>query len=412
MDFVDVINLCALSNKLLFFLVNVVGLQLILWAYAANRRTLSGRLFLAGVFLIILWIDLDFLSSQAGVLLDAEAASAAALWGFRGIYALMAAFFAALYVFALNFPAPNPLDRGCRRKKNIALAAGMFFFALSFTPLIAARALIGQNFPIASWIIPGGLFWVYVLAAVAALGLSFWEISRRRRIADSQNRQKAKIVVVAAALFGAFNLVFNIIGPALGEFWGYIGFFAIFANYIIAVLLGYIVYMVARDQLFGIKIILVEGFVGLMGASLLVLPMFVDFLWQQALLITLFVFFCVFGYILVKSTIKEYREREILETKVAQRTKELERAKANLEEMNTILEVRVRARTRELRELNRYLEEKVAERTRDLELKIKDLEAFQKITVGRELKMIELKAEIEKLRARLSAGIVNSNHHG
>lgn len=412
MDFIDIINICALSNKLLFFLVNVIGLQLILWSSAANRRTLSGRLFLAAVFFIVLWVDLDFVSSQAGISLTSQAASNATLLGFRGVYALMAAFFAALYVFSLNFPAPNPLDQTSSRKKNIALALGAFFFAASLSPLVAVEAIISQNIAIASWIISGDLFWGYVLAATAALGLSFWEISRRRQIADLQNRQKARSVVFAAALFGIFNLVFNIIGPALGELWGYIGFFAIFANYVIAVLLGYIVYMVARDQLFGIKIILVEGFVGLMGASLLVLPMFVDFLWQQALLITLFVLFCVFGYILVKSTIKEYREKEMLEMKVAQRTAELERAKANLEEMNTILEVRVRARTRELRELNRHLEDKITERTRDLELKIKDLEAFQKITVGRELKMIELKAEIEKLRARLSAGIVNLNNHG
>ncbi len=412
MDFIDIVNICALSNKLLFFLVNVIGLQLILWASAANRRTSSGRLFLAAVFFIVLWIDLDFMSSHAGIALASQAASTAALLGFRGVYALMAAFFTVLYVFALDFPAPNPLDQRSRRKKNVALAAGAFFFAASLSPLVAAEAVISQNVAIASWIVSGNLFWSYVLAAAAALGLSFWEISRRRRIADSQNRQKARLVVFAAALFGIFNLVFNIIGPALGELWGYIGFFAIFANYVIAVLLGYIVYTVARDQLFGIKIILVEGFVGLMGASLLVLPMFVGFLWQQALLITLFVLFCVFGYILVKSTIEEYREKEMLEMKVAQRTAELERAKANLEEMNTILEVRVRARTRELRELNRHLEDKITERTRDLELKIKDLEAFQKITVGRELKMIELKAEIEKLRARLSAGIVNLNNHG
>jgi len=209
-------------------------------------------------------------------------------------------------------------------------------------------------------------------------------------------------VAFSAATFGIFNLVFNIVAPAMGEFWGYVGFFAMPANYAIAILLGYVVYRAVHDRLFGIKIILVEVFVGLMGASLLALPVFLESLWQRALMLVLFVLFCVFGYVLVQSTIKELREKEGLELKVAQRTQELERAKMNLEELNAVLEIRVRARTRELELLNQTLEEKIIARTNDLESKVKDLETFQKITVGRELKMIELKEENARLRAQIS----------
>ncbi len=151
-----------------------------------------------------------------------------------------------------------------------------------------------------------------------------------------------------------------------------------------AILLGYVVYRAVHDKLFGIKIILVEVFVGLMGASLLALPVFLESLWQRALMLVLFVLFCIFGYVLVQSTVKELREKEELELKVAQRTQELERAKMNLEEVNAVLEIRVRARTRELELLNQTLEEKIVARTNDLESKVKDLETFQKITVGRE----------------------------
>jgi hypothetical protein len=397
MDFIDVINVSALINKLLLFLINAVGLELILWAFAANRRTRPGQAFLLGAFFVLLWIDLDFICAQAAdfALLPSDAV----LWAFRGMYALLAVFFAIFYAFSLNFPAANPLDPNQRRKEHFNIAIWTFFFVISFTPLVVKGVGFSQIAPVASWISPGPLFWVYAAAALLAQGFSFFELSRNRRLADGQNRQKARFVALAAGIFSFFNLLFNIVGPALGELWGYIGFFALFADYILVVLLGYLVYCAASDKLFGIKIILVEVFVGLMGASLVVMPFFVGFLWQQALLFVLFVLFCVFGYALIQSTIKEYREKELLEQKVAERTNELERAKLNLEEVNSILEVRVSARTRELEILNQTLEQRVVARTNELETKIKDLETFQKITVGRELKMIELKKEIEKLRA-------------
>jgi hypothetical protein len=50
-------------------------------------------------------------------------------------------------------------------------------------------------------------------------------------------------------------------------------------------------------------------------------------------------------------------------------------------------------------------EDEVAEqRTKELE-RLSELERFQKLTVGRELKMIELKKEIVELKAKLSPAI-------
>lgn len=94
---------------------------------------------------------------------------------------------------------------------------------------------------------------------------------------------------------------------------------------------------------------------------------------------------------------KRVRERtKELEAK----TRELEKTKKELEEAKTVLEIKVRARTRELRELNETLEEKVQIRTKELQDKVDELNKWYKLTVGRELKMIELKKEIEKLRKK------------
>lgn len=52
----------------------------------------------------------------------------------------------------------------------------------------------------------------------------------------------------------------------------------------------------------------------------------------------------------------------------------------------------------ELKKLQEEMEEKVKERTRELREKIEELEKFHKLAVGRELKMMGLKKEIEKLK--------------
>jgi PAS domain S-box-containing protein len=101
------------------------------------------------------------------------------------------------------------------------------------------------------------------------------------------------------------------------------------------------------------------------------------------------------GIIFVGQDIKElltYQEK--LEKEVKEKARELEEAKA-------VLEIKVKARKRELEELAQSLEEQVKTRTKELQEKVQELEKFQKIAVGREVKMIELKQELERLKKEL-----------
>ena len=85
---------------------------------------------------------------------------------------------------------------------------------------------------------------------------------------------------------------------------------------------------------------------------------------------------------------------ETLEGKVEERTKELEEARASLE-------IKVKARTRELQELTERQEETIEERTKEIKKRMEELERFHRLAVGRELKMIELKKEMQKLKKKL-----------
>lgn len=68
-----------------------------------------------------------------------------------------------------------------------------------------------------------------------------------------------------------------------------------------------------------------------------------------------------------------------------------------LQEAKSGLETRVIERTKELKDLAASLEEKVKARTQELQEKLFELERFERLAIGRELKMIELKDEMKKL---------------
>ena len=80
---------------------------------------------------------------------------------------------------------------------------------------------------------------------------------------------------------------------------------------------------------------------------------------------------------------------------------DLRKSQEELQETKNILEIKVRARTKELQELTENLEEKVESRTKRLKIKIEELEKFHKLTVGRELELINLKNKIKELEAQL-----------
>jgi HAMP domain-containing protein len=81
----------------------------------------------------------------------------------------------------------------------------------------------------------------------------------------------------------------------------------------------------------------------------------------------------------------------ILEAKVRERTIELEKERGSLEK-------RIKDRTAELEKLKIGLEQTVEERTKALEAKLVEMDRMNKHMIGRELKMAELKEELDKLK--------------
>jgi len=66
------------------------------------------------------------------------------------------------------------------------------------------------------------------------------------------------------------------------------------------------------------------------------------------------------------------------------------------EEARKVLEEKIKERTSELEQLVAKQEKMVSGRTKELQEKVEELEKFHRLTIGRELKMVELKEKIKK----------------
>jgi len=107
------------------------------------------------------------------------------------------------------------------------------------------------------------------------------------------------------------------------------------------------------------------------------------------------------GDLKAKVKIKSKTEIGELADTFNQTIENLRKSKEELEEARASLEIRVKARTKELEELTKSLDEKVKQRTKELQDRINELERFHRLTIGRELKMIELEKEIKRLKEEL-----------
>lgn len=384
----------GLINKIIIGFINLAGLVLALGVFAADKKDKKNIVFFWWVLSLLLWIDFDFLSGFAKYIFAPEQAEAAALMAGRVCWVFVALFFIATYYFVSYFP-----KEGSRNKVTDWIYTGtwLIWMGLALSPWIVAEIDLSGQFAAQK----GGMLQVPVLIWCAISLINYYYVLfLKYPQLEKQDQLKVQYFLVGSAVFGGAAMVFNIILPIISG-GIYQGAYYIYGEYSSIFLLGFTAFAIVKQQLFGIRIILTQALVVAIGLILLLVPFLIhETEWVKILMWGVFFAYVIIGYTLIRSMSFESMQRKLLEEEVKSRVIELEKAKKTLEDAKITLEIRVKARTRELEEMAKGLDQQVKNRTVELQKKVEELERANKLMVGREIRMLEIKKELDKIKGK------------
>ena len=193
-----------------------------------------------------------------------------------------------------------------QKKKNFLILGyilSFIFFILNFTTLFIKNVEPALSFPY--WPKPGITFHPFLLMFFGYAIYSSYLLWRA--LEKSVKIEKLQIRYV---LFGT---LIGLLGGSTNYFLWYNVPIPPIGNALVFFYIFFIALAILRYHLFEIRVILTELLVGAIGLLLLVQAMTTEDLAWQILGFGLFILFCIFGYLLIRSVMLEIRRRQEIE---------------------------------------------------------------------------------------------------
>lgn len=286
----------GLLTKTLIFLINAIGIGLIFLVYFSNPKAKLNRIFVLMTLLMFVWVNFAFLARLAG------RTEQSLLW-IKTAWAMTPFFFVLIYFFVIYLIKEE-------KKYNYLdifnFFLGTIFFFLTFFTDLVIKDIKFENGTLV--IVYGRLVFLFFGAVFFLTVLSFVFLFKGYlRSSEKEEKKKIQYLLIGLSLFFLMNSIFNIFCPV---FLRIVNLYE-FGDYSTIVFLGFTAYAIVRRELFGIKIILTTLLVSLItllfALDILVFTPQLLFKLYKALILVVFFYF---GYLLIKSVLREIEYRE------------------------------------------------------------------------------------------------------
>ena len=268
------------------------------WIYSADKENRVNKLFFYLAISIVVWL----LFSRLGSIVKTRELALL----FKKInFAALSPFFIIAYLFSLHFPqyekAPSVIYIG------VIIIGILLFCSALFTDFVVKSVEIekwGTN------IIGGEGFLLFNIIIVFLTGLIIFNLVRKYTSLNRREKIKIQYFLIGIFIYILLNIVFNIIFPLSLKTYRY----DFLGDYSVILFLGFTAYAIVKHELFGIRVVITAIFVALI-AILLALDalVFTDILSLQLVKGLILILFLYFGYLMIKSVIREIEQRQEIE---------------------------------------------------------------------------------------------------
>jgi len=296
----------ALIHGIIVIIIDALALWLGFWVYSVDRKAKANQLFLVIALLLVLW------NTPAYFCQYFAEGGAIALFLARLGYIGGVLFLIPVYFFIALFPKEEKRNQILDK---IVIGAGFFLFLTAWINSVLTKVKFS---PVTQGYLPVPGPGIFVpLSVISLLGIYvLFLLSQKYLRSAKEEKLQLQYLFVGLFIYLILNLIFNV-GYVLwrGSFeYHFIG------EYSAILFLGLTALGIVRQKLFGIKVIITELLVGLFSILLLIETIFSRSLPEAFGRGIIFIVFLIFGYFIIKETVKLDKLSEYLDQKVKERT--------------------------------------------------------------------------------------------
>ena len=278
-------------------LIVIIGGILGAIVYFKNPKAKSNQTFAGFTLFLLSWILFAFLSEfpenlKISLILS-KLTYFAVVW---------AATF--LFYFSWSFPKEKVIQKSWK--------CLIITLSSSISLLTIFTSLIIRDIAVQPWgfnLVLGNLYPVFLIYCVSLGIIAFVRFLKSYPLVLPFEKLQLKYFFIGIGIFLIITVIVNtIVRTIVGS-----DIYYRLGNYSAIFFLGFTAYAIAARQLFDIRVILSEILVGVIAIILFIQMMVAGPVWLKILNGSVFILFCLFGYFLVKSVIREIELRQEVE---------------------------------------------------------------------------------------------------